>query len=168
MNKEYVLVLLKPDVMAKGLVGHIITRFFETGFEIVAIKNVMVSQKLAELHYQHLREQAFYSEIIKYLQGKLHGGQKVVALVYAGKNAISRCREIAGATNPEDADSKTIRGSLGRITTKGVFENVVHVSSDKKEAEREIKLWFSPDEIGAEIFPTKDQVIKLYKRKVWK
>lgn len=168
MSKEYVLVLFKPDVMAKGLVGHIITRFFETGLELVAIKNVTVCQQLAEGHYYHLRQQDFYGEIIKYLQGKLHNGQKVIALVYGGKNAISLCRKIAGATNPEEAGSKTIRGSLGRITTKGVFENLVHVSSDKKEAAREIKLWFSPDEIGTDIFPTKNQEVKSFKRKVWK
>ncbi len=168
MNKEYVLVLFKPDVMAKGLVGHILSRFAETDLEVIVIKAVCVSRALAEDHYYHLKDQPFYDGIIKYLQGKLHGGQKVIALVYGGKNAISLCRKIAGATNPEEADPKTIRGSLGRITTKGVFENLVHVSSDKKEAAREIKLWFSPDEIGTDIFPTKNQEVKSFKRKVWK
>jgi nucleoside-diphosphate kinase len=56
-------------------------------------------------------------------------------------------RKIAGATNPEEADPTTIRGAYGRITTKGVYENVIHSSSDPKDAEREIALWFKPEEI---------------------
>ncbi len=168
MNKEFVLVLLKPDVMAKGLVGHLLARLSETDLELLAMKILSVSRQLAQAHYQHLKDQSFYDGIIKYLQGKLHCDKKVVALIYSGDDAIARCRQMAGATNPEDASPKTIRGSLGRITTKGVFENLVHVSSDKKEAQREIKLWFSPEEIGADIFPTKSQIIKLYKKKVWK
>ncbi len=168
MSKECVLVLLKPDVLAKGLAGNLLSRLSETGLELLAMKIVSVSRLLAEEHYRHLKDQPFYDGIIDYLQGKLHDGQKVVALVYSGKDAVKKCRIIAGATNPEEAHLKTIRGSLGRITTKGVFENLVHVSSDKKEAKREIQLWFSPDEIGADIFPIKSEVIKLYKKKVWK
>ncbi len=168
MNKEYVLVLLKPDVLSKGLMGHVLSRLSETGLDLVAMKSVSVSRSLAEEHYQHLKDQKFYNDIINYLQGKLHGENNVVALVYAGQNAISRCRGISGATNPEEADPKSIRGSLGRITTKGVYENLLHVSSDIKEARREIKLWFSPDEIGIDVFPTRMEVLKIFKRKVWK
>ena len=62
---------------------------------------------------------------------------------------------MAGATNPEQADPTSIRGSYGRITTKGVYENVVHVSSDPAEAEREIKLWFTPDEVIVDLYPAK-------------
>ncbi len=168
MNRESVLVLLKPDVLAKGLLGNLLSRLSETDLELLAMKIVPVSRQLAEKHYQHLKDQPFFNGIIDYLQGRLHDGQKVVALVYSGKDAVKKCRAVAGATNPEEANSKTIRGSLGRITTKGVFENLVHVSSDKKEAQREIQLWFSPDEIGADIFPIKSEIIKLYKKKVWK
>ena len=168
MKNDYVLVVLKPDVMAKGLMGHVFSRLSETGLELIAMKILPVSRELAEAHYHHLEGQAFYGDIIKYLQGKLHGQHKVVALVYAGKNAIAVCRDITGATNPEEAEPKTIRGSLGRITTKGVYENLLHVSSEKEEALREIKLWFTPEEIGSEIFPTKVEIIKSFKKKVWK
>ncbi len=168
MNKECVLVVLKPDVAAKGLMGNILDRFSGAGLELVAIKILSVSQDLAQAHYRHLKEQRFYSGIIKYLQGKLHGGHKAVALVYSGKNAVDRCRDIAGATNPEEADLQSVRGAMGRITTQGVFENLIHVSSDHKEALREIKLWFSPDEIDTDLFPTRDEVLKNYKKKVWK
>lgn len=168
MNKEYVLVLLKPDVLAKGLAGNILARFWQTGLDLVAIKTVSVSCALAQAHYQHLKDQPFFNEIVDYLQGVFHQRNKVIALLFSGKNAIKCCRDLAGATNPEEAEPKTIRGSMGRITTKGVFENLVHVSSNKKEAERETKLWFSPEEIGIDIFPTRIQIIKSCKKKVWK
>lgn len=122
MSRECVLVLLKPDVLAKGLAGNLLSRLSEIDLELLAMKIVLVSRQLAEKHYQHLKDQPFYDGIIDYLQGKLHDGQKVIALVYCGKDAVKKCRAIAGATNPEEAHSKTIRGFLGRITTKGVFE----------------------------------------------
>ena len=72
--------------------------------------------------------------------GNLHGKNPVVAMVFTGPEAIAKCRTIAGATNPEEARHKSVRGKFGRVTTKGVFENLVHVSSDLKEARREIAL----------------------------
>jgi nucleoside-diphosphate kinase len=64
-----------------------------------------------------------------------------------GKDAIAVCRRVAGATNPEEAHRRSIRGAFGRITQQGVWENLVHVSSDRKEARREIKLWFKGHEL---------------------
>jgi nucleoside-diphosphate kinase len=168
MKKETVLILLKPDVMAKGLTGYVIDRFSQTGLELLAMKIVKVSKDLAEEHYRHLKGQPFFDEIVNYLQGSLHGRQKVVALVYEGARAIAICRKTAGATNPEEAHPKSIRGSVGRVTTQGVYENVVHVSSDRKEARREIALWFSPEEIGKDIYPVKIEKSKSCQKKGWK
>ena len=165
---QAVLILIKPDGLKKSLTGNILTRLSETKLEIVAAKMVRVSQGLAEEHYKHLKDKPFFSEIIKYLQGELHDRKKVMALVYWGKDAIKKCRELAGATNPEEAESTSIRGSYGRITTSGIYENVIHVSSDDTEAEREIKLWFSPDEIIVDLYPKKETVEKEYKRNTWK
>jgi nucleoside-diphosphate kinase len=94
-----------------------------------------------------LRKKFFFKEIVNYLKGDLHGKNPVVAMVYAGVDAIAKCRRIAGVTNPEEANPKSVRGKFGRVTTKGVFENIVHVSSDLKEARREINLWFKKNEI---------------------
>ena len=165
---QAVLILIKPDGLKKSLTGNILTRLSETKLEIVAAKMVRVSKELAEEHYKHLKDKPFFSEIIKYLQGELHDRKKVMALVYWGKDAIKKCRELAGATNPEEAESTSIRGSYGRITTSGIYENVIHVSSDDTEAEREIKLWFSPDEIIVDLYPKKETVDKEYKRNTWK
>jgi nucleoside-diphosphate kinase len=144
-----------------------LTRLSETKLEIVAAKMVRVSRELAEEHYQHLKGKPFFEEIIKYLQGELHDRRKVMALIYWGPDAIAKCRELAGSTNPEEAESTSIRGSYGRITTSGVYENVIHVSSNEPEAEREIKLWFQPDEIIVDLYKTRDNVLREFHKKVW-
>jgi len=166
MNQA-VLILIKPDGLKKSLTGNILTRLSETKLEIVAAKMVRVSQNLAQEHYKHLKEKPFFKEIVKYLQGELHDRKKVMALVYWGKDAIKKCRDLAGATNPEEAEPTSIRGSYGRITTSGVYENVIHVSSNEPEAEREIKLWFGPDEIIVDLYPAKEVIQKEARNKFW-
>jgi len=166
MNQA-VLILIKPDGLKKSLTGNILTRLSETKLEIVAAKMVRVSKELAEKHYQHLKDKPFFPEIIEYIRGELHDRRKVMALIYWGDCAIQKCRELAGSTNPEEAESTSIRGSYGRITTSGVYENVIHVSSDEKEAEREIELWFEPSEIIVDLYPTKEVLEKERKKTIW-
>ncbi|MFA5144849.1 MAG: nucleoside-diphosphate kinase [Candidatus Omnitrophota bacterium] len=161
------LILIKPDGLKKSLTGNILTRLSETKFEIVAARMARVSKTLAEEHYKHLKDKPFFGELIRYIQGELHERRKVMALVYWGKDAIKQCRELAGATNPEEAEPTSIRGSYGRITTGGVYENVIHVSSSESEAEREIKLWFNPEEIIVDLYPTKEAVGRECKKKIW-
>lgn len=164
---EAVLILIKPDGLKKSLTGNILTRLSETKLEIVAAKMARVSKELAEEHYKHLKDKPFFAELIRYLRGELHDRRKVMALVYWGKDAIKKCRELAGATNPEEAESTSIRGSYGRITTSGVYENVIHVSSNKEEAEREVKLWFQPSEIIVDLYPSREITAKEQKITVW-
>lgn len=161
------LILIKPDGLKKSLTGNILTRLSETKLEIVAAKMVRVSKKLAQEHYQHLKDKPFFPEVVKYICGELHNRKKVMALIYWGEDAIVKCRQLAGSTNPEEAEATTIRGSYGRITTLGVYENVVHVSANEPDAQREIKLWFSPEEIIVDLYPTKEIVEKERKIKVW-
>ena len=150
---EKTLVLIKPDGIEKSLTGNIITKLSEARLEIAACKCVRVSRELAQEHYKSLKDEPFFEELLKYLTGEFHK-KKVVALVYYGENALKKVRSLAGATNPEEAISDSIRGKYGRITTKGVYENVIHSSGNPEEAEREIKLWFEPDEIVFDIYPT--------------
>ncbi|MFA5118745.1 MAG: nucleoside-diphosphate kinase [Candidatus Omnitrophota bacterium] len=166
MNQA-VLILIKPDGLKKSLTGNILTRLSETKLEIVAAKMVRVSKALAEDHYQHLKDKPFFGELIRYIQGELHNRHKVMALIYWGKDAISKCRELAGATNPEEAEPTSIRGSYGRITTAGLYENVIHVSANPADAEREIKLWFEPPEVIVDLYPNKETVVKELKRIIW-
>lgn len=161
------LILIKPDGLKKSLTGNILTRLSETKLEIVAAKIVRVSKELAEEHYQHLKDKPFFEGVIKYIRGELHNRKKIMALIYWGEDAIVKCRQLAGATNPEEADPTSIRGSYGRITTLGVYENVIHVSADEGDAEREIKLWFQPEDIIVNLYPTKEVVQKERKIKTW-
>ena len=162
------LVIIKPDGISKDLAGPIFTKFAEAKLEIIAIKIAKATRALAEMHYEHLKDEPFFEDIINYLIGKYHKQKKLLAIIYYGRDAIKKCRKIAGATNPEEADPASIRGSFGRITTKGLYENVVHVSSSSAEARREIRLWFKPDDITAPLYPTKFKSVETHKERLWK
>lgn len=149
MAVEQTLVLIKPDALQKAVAGQVLDRLSMAGLRIVGAKVVVVSRELAEEHYKHLKDKPFFPQLIKYIMGELHGEENsgVLALVYRGESAVAAVRDAAGATNPEQADPKSLRGALGRVTTKGVMENIIHGSSDPEEAQREIALWFSKNEI---------------------
>ena len=167
MAIEQTLVLIKPDGLAKSLTGNILARLSEARLEIAGARVVRVTRKLAEEHYGSLRDKPFFEELISYIMGEYHERKKVVALVYHGQNAIKKIRKICGATNPEEAEPSSIRGAYGRITTSGIYENAIHASADPKDAEREIKLWFSPDELVYHIYPVKDTELKRVKTRIW-
>lgn len=159
------LVLIKPDGLKKSLTGNVLTRLSETKLDIVGAKIVKVSKELAAEHYRELKDKPFFNDLLKYLMGEYHK-KKVMALVYWGEDAIDKVRKICGATNPEEAEPVSIRGAYGRITTKGVYENVIHASANMPEAEREIKLWFSPDDVITDIYPSKT-VKSNCEKKIW-
>lgn len=163
------LVLIKPDGLKKSLTGNILTKLSEAKLVIIGAKVVKVSRELAEAHYVQLKDKPFFEELVRYIRGEIHGESysRVLALVYQGTNAIEKLRAIGGATNPEEADPVSIRGAYGRITTKGVYENVIHCSSDPKEAEREIKLWFQPNEMCCDVYPTKKVTKEKCEHEVW-
>jgi len=165
---EATLVIIKPDGLKKSLTGNILSRLSETKLKIIGAKVMRVDIELADKHYAHLKQEPFYPELTKYITGQLHGDNRVMALVYWGEEAISKVREIAGATNPEKADPVSIRGAYGRILTTGLFENAVHASSSVSEAEREIKLWFEPEEIVLDLYPTEEKKTEDITRRVWK
>ncbi|MBU1122011.1 MAG: nucleoside-diphosphate kinase [Candidatus Omnitrophota bacterium] len=168
MKNEATLVIIKPDGLKKSLTGNILSRLSETKLKIIGAKVIQVNQDLARAHYHHLKEQPFFLELIKYISGELHGENRVMALIYWGTNAIGKVREIAGATNPEEADPVSIRGAYGRILTTGLFENVIHASSSDDEAEREIKLWFDPEEIVVDLYPAREGEMTKGNKRCWK
>ena len=167
MKDEATLILIKPDAIARGLTGAVLSRLAETKLTLAGAKATRVSRGLAEEHYAPLKGKPFYEELIRYICGELHGVTYVLAFVYVGPGAVGRTRQLAGATNPEHAEPTTIRGSLGRITTKGVMENVLHASSDPQEAEREIKLWFHPEELLVQLYPMSEATSVALKTAVW-
>ncbi|MEA2037307.1 MAG: nucleoside-diphosphate kinase [Nanoarchaeota archaeon] len=162
MAVEQSLVLIKPDGLVKSLTGDIISKMSETGLKIIGAKIVQVTRELAEEHYQHLREEKYFDELMKYIMGEFHT-KRVLALVYHGEDTIKKIRKIVGETDPERAEPTSIRGKYGRITKAGVFENVVHASENLSEAEREIKLWFRPEELVYTLYPTETENVKIDK-----
>ena len=163
---QQTLVLIKPDGLKKSLTGNILTRLSETKLTIIGAKVIRPSRELAEEHYRQMRDKPFFEELIRYFMGELHT-PRVMALVYQGDEAIEKVRAVCGSTNPEEADPVSIRGAYGGITTKGIYENVIHASSNASEAEREIKLWFKPDELVIEPYPTGEIEIERHKQKRW-
>ena len=151
---EASLVVIKPDMISRRLVGVVFSRLESLGLELVGAKVVRVTQAQAEEHYQHIREKPFFQETVDFMLGKFHGVEGVLALVFWGPNAIQKIRDVTGATNPDKADPDTLRAGLGRNTATGLMENVLHASSDSEEAEREIRLWFKPEELIRDCFLT--------------
>ena len=153
---QQTLVLIKPDGIVKSLTGNIISVLSETKLKIVGAKIMRVKRELAESHYQVHKGKPFYEGLIDYLTGKsIYHTNRVLALVYQGEDAIQKIRDIAGKTNPEESHPTSLRGKYGRINSKtGVFENVIHASDSPENAEKEIKMWFSPYELADVNFPT--------------
>ena len=143
---EQVLVVIKPEGVKRGIVGKVLTEFHGGGLTLQGLKLVKPSAPLVKKHYEALNGKFFFKQIVDHLTGKFHDGAPVVAMVLKGPHAVKHCRKIAGATNPKEASPTSIRGKYGRIN-KGLFENIVHVSSSHEDAEREIKLWFKKSEL---------------------
>jgi len=168
MEKQSCLIILKPDALLKSLTGNIITALSETKLKIIGAKIVSVKRELAEEHYEELSQKKpeVFENTLKYIMGEYHT-KRVLALVYYGEDTIKKVREIVGETNPEEANPISIRGKYGRIHSKlGYFENVIHASDSPKNAEKEIKLWFSPDEIVEDIYPSKTKKAEV-EIKIW-
>lgn len=167
---EQCLVLIKPDGLVKSITGDIMMALSATKLKIVGAKIVKMTREHAEKHYQDLKQRKskeIFEGTISYITGEFHTN-RVFALVYQGENAIEKIREVCGPTNPEEAHPTTIRGRYGRIHSKtGIYENVVHASDSPESAEKEIKLWFNPDELVETIYPIKTEKVQV-ERRTWK
>jgi nucleoside-diphosphate kinase len=135
---ERTFVIVKPDGFRRGLVGEILARFERKGFRIVGLKALRISQELAERHYAEHREKPFFPSLVGFITSG-----PVVAMVLEGPNAVAEVRKMMGATHPKDALPGTIRGDYA--TT--IDENVIHGSATLEDAQREIALFFRPEEL---------------------
>lgn len=136
---ERTLVFVKPDGVQRNLTGEIIARFEKNGLKILALKMMTVSREFAEEHYAVHRGKPFYDGLIMHITSG-----PIVAMVLEGKDAISRARDVMGATSPADADPGTIRGDLGIATEL----NLVHGSDSAETARAEIAHFFTEDELA--------------------
>ena len=135
---EQTLVLIKPDAVSRGLIGDIIRRFENRTLKIAALKIIQPSRELVERHYEVHRGQPYFEDVVSFM----FSGQ-VVAMVLEGENAVAVVRRMMGDLQPTEAQPGTIRGDH----TLSVKENLVHGSDSPESAEKEIAVWFNPEEI---------------------
>ena len=138
MSLERTLSIVKPDAVRKNAIGKILDRFETAGLKVIACKMVLFTRDQAEGFYAVHREKAFFPELVEYM---ISG--PVVIQVLEGEGAISRNRQVMGATNPQDAEPGTIRADFA----ESVQANAVHGSDGPETARNEIAFFFNDDEI---------------------
>jgi len=136
MAIEQTFSIIKPDAVAKNVIGEIVSRFEKNGLKIVASRMLHLTKQQAEGFYAVHKERPFYNDLVSFM---ISG--PVVVQVLEGENAISKNRELMGATNPADAAPGTIRADFAST----VDENAVHGSDAPETAAEEIKFFFGED-----------------------
>jgi nucleoside-diphosphate kinase len=145
---QQTLVLVKPDGVARGLIGEVIKRFEQRGLKIIGLKMVQVDPDFSKKHYASHIDKDFY----KGLEGYITSGP-VAAIAIEGLHAVEIIRKIVGETAPKDAIIGTIRGDFAHVSfehadkEKKSVMNLIHASGTLEEAKDEIALWFSIDEL---------------------
>ncbi|HDZ86357.1 hypothetical protein LCGC14_1436730 [marine sediment metagenome] len=130
---EQTFVMVKPDAVAKGLIGEIVKRFENKGLEIKELRLLTLSQeKAAELYAVH-KERPFFNDLVEYVTGG-----PVVVMKLEGQSAVVTARNIIGATNPVEAASGTIRGDFGL----DISQNLIHGSDSPENAQKELSIFF--------------------------
>ncbi|WP_160152853.1 nucleoside-diphosphate kinase [Microbulbifer sp. ALW1] len=140
MAVERTLSIIKPDAVAKNVIGEIESRFEKAGLSIVAMKMVQLSQEQAEGFYAEHKERPFFKDLVEFMTSG-----PVVVQVLEGENAILANRDLMGATNPKEAEAGTIRADFA----DSIDANAVHGSDSAASAEREVSYFFSAEEICA-------------------
>jgi nucleoside-diphosphate kinase len=135
---ERTLIIVKPDGVQRALVGQIISRFEQRGLRLAGLKLIQISRALAEEHYAEHKGKGFFEGTVQFMTSA-----PVVVMVLEGPNAIAAARQTMGATKPNEAAPGTIRADLGL----DISRNIVHGSDKAETAEREIKLYFKPEEL---------------------
>jgi nucleoside-diphosphate kinase len=130
---ERTLVLIKPDGVARGLIGEVISRIERKGFTIAAMEQRTLTREVAEVHYGEHKDKPFFGDLVDFITSG-----PLVAAVIEGPDAIVQWRNMMGATNPVNAEMGTIRGDLAAE----MQNNVTHGSDSPESAAREIALFF--------------------------
>lgn len=136
MEKTFVCV--KPDGVQRGLIGEVVKRFESRGYVLCGAKFMRVTPELASEHYKEHEGKPFYNGLVNYITSG-----PVFAMVWEGENVIKGVRQTVGSTNPTEAAPGTIRHDFGAKMDR----NLIHASDAVPTAEREIALWFKPEEL---------------------
>ena len=138
MSRERTLVLVKPDGVQRGLVGEVIGRLERRGLQLVGLKLMQMDDELAARHYAEHVEKPFYAGLRDFMTSG-----PLVAAVFAGENAVQAARQSMGATNPLESAPGSIRGDFA----VDIGRNLVHGSDSPESGEREVALFFRPEEL---------------------
>jgi nucleoside-diphosphate kinase len=138
MTIERTLSIIKPDGVSSNYIGEIYHRFEKEGLKIVAARMIWLNREQAEQFYNIHRQRPFFNNLVSFM---ISG--PVMVQVLEGNNAITKNREIMGATDPKQAATGTIRADLA----KSIDENIIHGSDSVETAAEEIKFFFKPEEI---------------------
>lgn len=133
MAVEHTFIMVKPDGVARGLVGEVISRLERKGLKLEKIRGLTISEEMARTHYEEHLDKPFFPELLSFITSG-----PVVAMEWSGESAISVCRTLMGATNPQEAAPGTIRGDHALMVT----ENIVHGSDGPASAQRELEIFF--------------------------
>ena len=142
-------VAVKPDGVGRGLVGEVIARLERKGLRLVGLKMMRVSEELAGRHYEAHREKPFFAGLVAFITSG-----PIVAMVWQGQDAIAIARNVMGATDPAKAAPGTLRGDFAMQ----IAANIVHGSDGPEAAEREIGLFFRPDELVGQPRPEEEWI----------
>ena len=137
-RSEQTFLMVKPDGVARGLVGKIIARFEERGYSLVAMKLAKPSKEHFEKHYADLATKPFFPGLLKYMMSG-----PVVAMVWQGTDSVRTARKMLGETRPLESQPGTIRGDF----CIDVGRNIIHGSDSVESAKKEIALWFHHEEV---------------------
>lgn len=137
MSTEKTLILVKPDGVARGLVGEVISRVEAKGYAIDSLRMLQADRALLEKHYAEHVGKPFYEPLVEFMMSG-----PIVAIVASGNRVIEGFRSLAGVTDPTVAAPGTIRGDLARDQGTKVVQNIVHGSDSPESAAREIQIFF--------------------------
>ncbi len=138
MSMQRTVVLVKPDGLQRGLIGEIMHRFERKGMKLIGLKMMRLTDELLDTWYVHHKEKSFFKDLKSFMTWT-----PIVAMVWEGQEAVSAVRKIVGVTKGYDAEAGSIRGDFAMSGS----QNLIHASDEIGNAEKEIALIFTPDEL---------------------
>jgi len=138
MTMQRTVVLVKPDGLQRGLIGEIVARFERKGLKLVGLKMMRLNDELLDTWYAHHKEKSFFKDLKSFMTWT-----PIIAMVWEGQEAISAVRKLVGVTKGYEAEAGSIRGDFAMSGS----QNLIHASDEATNAEKEIGLIFTPEEI---------------------
>lgn len=138
MTIERTFIAVKPDGVKRGLIGEILKRFETKGYKVIGLKMLQVTPEQAAAHYAEHVGKPFYDGLVKFITSA-----PIVAIALEGEDVVAQARRIMGATDPNKAEIGTIRADFGQMMSR----NIVHGSDSVESANRELAIYFKPEEL---------------------